>query len=261
MDPAKILRAIGVNLRWPIAIAATLGAGIAAAAALPGASPPSPPARFAFADDFEAGLCTDSCPGAHWAIRQEERGSVAVVPAPGRKGKALKASASAKSGGVSKADVVARTAAMGEGTLVTVAFDLYAPRETPLNSIQLVDIECASCGEGGNPGVRLYLRRGRLRIDRSKIGIRNAWVRDDAPVLASERWHRVVLSVRIGAGDNGGARVTLDGTEVLNARGATILPLDKRFTDRVQIGVTANSNPVPVTLYFDNIAVSAKPAG
>lgn len=231
-------------------------AGTATAALLQRA-PVSGTTGFAFADDFERGLCTGICPGAVWAIRQQERGNIAAVPAPGRPGMALRATAAAKSGGVSKADLVARTTPMREGTVLSVAFDLYVPRATPLDSIQLLDVECATCGEGGNPGIRLYLRRGRLRIDRSKIGIAQAWTRDDAMALVNDRWHRIVMSVRIGAGEDGGARVTLNGQEVLVGTGATIMPLPRRYADRIQIGITANSNPVPVTLYLDNVRVMA----
>jgi hypothetical protein len=255
MDPSK-----GARMTRSIAsaILAIMLAGAATAALLQRG--PAPRAgRFTFGDDFERGLCTGICPGAAWAIRQQERGTVAVVPAPARPGMALRASAAAKAEGVSKADLVARTMPMPEGTLLTVAFDLYAPRGTPLNSIQLLDVECATCGEAGNPGIRLYLRRGRLRIDRSKIGIASAWTRDDATPLVNDRWYRIMVSVRIGAGDDGGARVTLDGREVLAATGATIMPLARRYADRIQIGATANSNAVPVTLYLDNVRVTATP--
>lgn len=236
------------------AIALACTAGIAGVAVMSRGQ--TLPARFAFTDRFDQGLCTGDCPTARWAIRQQENGTVSAAPAPGRGGLALTAEAGPKTGRVAKADIVARTAPMGAGTVVTVAFDLYAPRATPLNSIQLVDLECATCGEGGNPGIRLYLRRGRLRIDRSKIGIKDAWVRDDAPVLASERWQRIVWTTRIGGEDGGRTRVTLNGREVLSGRGATAMP--RGHVDRVQIGVTANSNPVPVTLYFDDVGVSAR---
>ena len=234
-----------------------VGLGIAGimAAALLQAEPRTPPARFALSDDFERRLCTGSCPGAAWAIRQQEQGSVAVVPAPGRPGQALRAIAAAKADRVTKADLVARTAPMGAGTILSVAFDLYAPAGTPLNSIQLLDVECATCGEGGNPGIRLYLRRGRLRIDRSKIGIAQAWTRDDAPGLVNDRWHHIALTVRLAADDSGGARVLLDGRDVLSGQGAT---LAYGYADRIQIGATANSNAVPVTLYIDNVRVAAR---
>lgn len=203
----------------------------------------------AFGDDFER------CIGPAWALRQQEGGVVDAVRAPGRAGRALRARAGAKAGRVTKAGLVARTPAMRVGETVRVAFDLYVPRGTPLNSLQLVDLECATCGEGGNPGIRLYLRRGRLRIDRSKIGIARAWLDDTAPMLANDRWHRVALTVRLGA-ESGAARVMLDGRTVLVGRGDTLLP-GSDHADRVQIGITANSNPVPATLYIDNVAVVA----
>lgn len=242
-----------------IGLAAGLGSILTAAAcASDSQRPPLPP--FIVTDNFDAGLCTGSCHGARWAIRQEVDGTVSAAPAPGRAGLALHAQAAAKGAGVAKADIVLRSGPMPVGTVVTTAFDLYIPAATPMNSMQLLDLECATCGEGGNPGIRLYLRHGRLRIDRSKIGIANAWVRDDATVLTPDRWHRIVMTVRVGLEDSGAARVTLDGQEVLAARGATIMALAARYIDRVQIGITANSNPVPVTLYFDNVAISAKSA-
>jgi len=214
------------------------------------------PARFAFGDTFDRGLCVGSCPGAVWAVRQEERGAVSLVSAPGRSGKALRARAEAKRGSVSKAALIARPGDMPEGTQLTVAFDLYVPRRAPVNSLQLVDIECARCGEGGNPGIRLYLRRGRLRIDRSKIGIEHAWTRDTAPQITRERWHRIVWTTRLARGQAGRADVALDGRNVLSGQGAT-LAHDR--ADRVQIGITANSNHTPATALFDNVRVTANP--
>ncbi len=201
-----------------------------------------------FSDDFEGGIAS------RW-VRQEKDGRLDVVPAPGRPGRALRARAAPKRDAVTKAAVIARTAPIRIGQRVTVRFDLYAPAGTPLNSLQLVDLECATCGEGGNPGIRLYLRRGRLRIDRSKIGIAHAWTNDAAPQLTPARWHRVQLDVLVGA--VGTARVTLDGREVLAARGATLLP-GADHIDRVQIGITANSNAVPATLLIDNVAIAAR---
>ncbi|MGH6612608.1 heparin lyase I family protein [Sphingomonas sp.] len=240
-----------------IGLATGLGA-ILAVGVYAQSSAPVPP--FSRGDNFNAGLCTGSCPGALWAIRQEVNGTVAAAPSPGRPGLALYARAAAKGAGVAKADIVFRSGPMPVGTIITTAFDLYIPAATPINSMQLLDLECATCGEEGNPGIRLYLRNGRLRIDRSKIGIADAWVRDTAPVLTPNRWHRIVMTIRVGLEDSGTARVTLNGQEVLAAQGATIMPLPVRHIDRVQIGITANSNPVPVSLYFDNITINARPA-
>lgn len=236
-------------------LAAALVLGLAATAATLARSQ-AEPQRGSFADDFDAGLCVGRCPNAPWAIKQEVRGTVRTAPAPGRPGQALLARAEPKAGGVAKADVVARLAPLAPGTRLAIAFDLRIPAGTPLNSLQLVDLECASCGEGGNPGIRLYLRHGRLRIDRSKIGIEHAWTREDASALRHDRWHRIVWQVHLGAGEDGQARVLLDGREVLSARGATLASLPRLAADRVQIGITANSNPVPATAWFDNVRVT-----
>ena len=200
------------------------------------------------ADSFDAGIAKT------W-VRQEVDGTLDTVPAPGRPGRALRARAAPKRGPVTKAAVIARTAPIMTGQHVRVTFDLYVPTGTPINSLQLVDLECATCGEGGNPGIRLYLRRGRLRIDRSKIGIARAWMDDSAPVLAAQRWYRIGLEVLVG--ERGSARVTLNGRQVLAGEGATVLP-GADHVDRVQIGVTANSNAMPATLLIDDVAIVAR---
>jgi hypothetical protein len=214
------------------------------------------PATQRFADDFEAGLRVGN---GGWALAQQVNGRVRVTPTPQRRGQALLASAGPKRGDtVAKADLVARIPLMPAGTQLSIAFDFRAPSATPLDSLQLVDVECATCGEAGNPGIRLYLRRGRLRVDRAKIGIRHAWTRDDAPMLRSDRWHRIVWQLRLDAGNRGTTRVLLDGQEVLVAQGATLGDLPRIGADRVQIGITASSNPIPASAWFDNISITIR---
>jgi hypothetical protein len=135
------------------------------------------------------------------------------------------------------------------------------PDGAPLNSIHLLDIECASCGEEGNPGIRLYLRHGRLRVDRSKIGVRDAWTNDAAPQLWHGRWHRVELDVTAGFGTAGRVRARLDGVTVLAAEGDTIVRPSSGAApgaDRIQIGLTASSNSVPAIAWFDDVAVAIR---
>lgn len=209
-------------------------------------------------DDFEDRLCIGS--GCPWAIAQQVNGSVALAPSPSGPGKVLIAKAGPKQGStVAKADIVARIAPAVAGSVVSVGFDLYVPPGQPLNSIQLVDLECADCGEAGNPGVRLYLRHGRLRIDRSKIGHQHAWVNDAGPQLATGRWHRIAFNMRVAADESGEASATLDGAPAVNGTGATIMDLPRKWVDRVQIGITANSNAVPASMMFDNIDITITP--
>jgi hypothetical protein len=212
------------------------------------------PTTGSFSEDFERGLRFGGGP---WALAQQIDGRIGLAAAPERRGRALLATTGPKRGDkVAKADLVARLALMRPGTQLAIAFDIRIPAGNPRNSLQLVDLECATCGEGGNPGIRLYLRNGRLRIDRAKIGIRHAWTRDDAPALAAGRWHRITWQLRLDPGAAGYTRVLLDGDEVLAARGATLATLPRTGADRIQIGITANSNPVPASAYFDDISVS-----
>jgi hypothetical protein len=210
-----------------------------------------------FSDDFQRGLCTGACRGWNWPATQQIDGSLAVARVSG--GQALRAHTAARGARVPKAALIARPARLMPGQAVRISFDLMVPAGAPLNSIHLVDLECATCGEAGNPGIRLYLRDARLRIDRSKIGERHAWTNDAAPQLRHGRWHAIVLEVTAGLGTAGRARVLLDGAVVLEERGATILrpPAGRPpGADRVQIGLTASSNAGPATAYFDNVAVS-----
>jgi hypothetical protein len=205
----------------------------------------------AFADNFERGL------GSAWAASQQIDGRLDVVPGQG--GKVLRARTQARRERVPKAALIARPAKLAAGATVRVTFDVMVPEGAPLNSIHLVDLECASCGEGGNPGIRLYLRHGRLRIDRSKIGQFPTWADNDATSLRHGRWHRIELEIRAGFGDSGRARVQLDGATVLTGLGDTIFRPKGGATagaDRVQIGLTASSNPGSAIAYFDNVRVT-----
>ena len=216
----------------------------------------APPTPDAFGDGFEHGLCLGGCRGWNWAASQQIDGSLSVVR--GRSGKILQARAQARGSRVPKAALIARPAKLAPGTTVRISFLVMVPDGAPLNSIHLVDLECASCGEAGNPGIRLYLRHSRLRIDRSKIGERSAWTDYTAPQLRHKQWHRIALDVTVGFGNAGGVRTYLDGKTVLEARGDTLIrPQGSAAAgaDRIQIGLTASSNAVPAVAYFDDVTV------
>jgi hypothetical protein len=209
----------------------------------------------AVADRFDRGLCLGGCRGWNWASSQQIDGSVAVLN--GR----LRARTEARGERVPKAALIARPAKLMPGGTARIAFSVMVPQGAPLNSIHLLDLECASCGEEGNPGIRLYLRHGRLRIDRSKIGVRDAWTNDVAPQLRHGQWHRVELEMIAGFGSAGRVRVHLDGRTVLEERGDTIVrPFGGQAAglDRIQIGLTASSNAVPATAWFDDVAVTIR---
>ncbi len=208
-----------------------------------------------FTDTFDKGLCVGGCPGWNWAASQQIDGSLQVS------GGRLHARTEARGSRVPKAALIARPAKLAPGATARIAFSAMVPRGAPLNSIHLLDVECASCGEAGNPGIRLYLRHGRLRMDRSKIGHRDAWTNEHAPQLRHGVWHRIELEVTAGFGGAGGVRARLDGKTVLEAAGDTLVrPLNgaSAGADRIQIGLTASSNSVPAELWIDDVGVTIR---
>lgn len=216
-------------------------------------------AAFQLSEGFEQPLCVTPCSGALWAFAQRVDGGLDIVSLRG-KGRVLRARTGPRLTQVPKAALVARPAKIAPGSRLEVAFDVMIPLGTPLNSIHLIDVECATCGSNTNPGIRVYLRHGRLRIDRAKIGEADAWTNEDAPKLLAGAWHRVRAVVTPGRGRKGRAQVFLDGVNVLDAIGSTIVESGRGRSagaDRVQIGITANSNPRAVTAYFDNVEISA----
>ena len=73
---------------------------------------------------------------------------------------------------VGKAGLIHRFAPIGVGSVIDMSARFYFPKGEKTDSIILMDLECAACGLDTNPGLRLYLRNGHLRVDRSKVGIK-----------------------------------------------------------------------------------------
>lgn len=192
---------------------------------------------------------------------QEQNGTVRLAADPaGGPATVLRAEAGPRTDRrVGKAALILPFAAMRPGATIIVEAEFYFPLETPLNSIHLMDLECKFCGQSHNPGLRLYLRHGRLRIDRKKINGGPAWTNDRGPSLVPGRWHRIRWELTLGADDaSGRSEVFLDGTAVLRNRGRTLPDVPKRHAaiDRLQIGLTANSNDRAAVLYLRGLTVS-----
>ncbi|MFY0311272.1 hypothetical protein ACFMBG_15380 [Leisingera sp. D0M16] len=168
-----------------------------------------------------------------------------------------------KSGKVGKADYVHRFQPLPAGTVILMQARIYFPPGTPLNSVILMDLECASCGLDTNPGVRLYLRRGLLRVDRSKIGIKEPFLPSAPQRVTAGVWHQLSWQVTLGSGENGRSVITLDGEVVSDARGTTLLTQEivsrhmdvavREQADRFQVGLTANSNPQAAEMLLDDV--------
>ncbi len=194
------------------------------------------------------GLCTGDrlVPGLRL---QEQRGTVSCEDGT------LTFEAGPKTSTVGKAAIIVPFPPAGHGTL-QVSAEVYLPADSAANSLILMDAECKDCGLPGNPGLRLYLRRGALRVDRKKIGERHAWVAEDPLRLVPGEWSTVTWELVLGGEAEGHSRVTLNGETVLENAGRTLPEGDAMAVDRVQVGLTANSNPDIQRLRMRNIRIT-----
>lgn len=215
-------------------------------------------------EDFEVG----TIPGA-FAAKQLQRGRLEVVADPvDVRNIVASANAGRKTDRVGKAALIHRFDRLVTETVVEMSARFRIDPYSPVDSIILMDLECASCGVDTNPGVRLYLRDGRLRIDRSKIGEETPFYSDVDHQVRPGIWAAITWAVAIGPDGIGWSTVDLDGQRVLDAEGATILGqgtaarnwgLDVvEGVDRFQIGITANSNRRDVSLMFDDVRFCAR---
>ena len=212
--------------------------------------------------DFSAG---DAEQGFAGAVKQ--RGTVSKSQDPHDAANSVaEFSASGKSGGrVGKAHLIYRFEPASLGSRIVMQGRFLFPKDSFIDSVILMDLECASCGLDTNPGVRLYLREGRLRVDRSKIGIKQSFLPVTPTAVTFEEWHRILWVVVLGDDTAGSSQVYLDDALVINAKGTTVLLQQVVDTiapglrvlsqvDRFQIGLTANSNLRGSSLMLDDVA-------
>lgn len=215
-------------------------------------------------EGFEARFDDGSAKGGFAAV-QEQNGTVRVTGDPVTAGNgAVLMDAGAKSRGrVGKAGLIHRFSPVGAGQVIEMEGRFLFPRGAATDSVILMDLECASCNLDTNPGIRLYLRDGRLRVDRSKIGIEEPFYPSVDIRVKPDRWQTIRWTVRLGGGEAGRSQVALDGRMISNRRGTTLLSQEivsqianieiREQVDRFQIGLTANSNSRPSRLLLDDV--------
>ncbi|WP_052261743.1 heparin lyase I family protein [Leisingera sp. ANG-M1] len=145
--------------------------------------------------------------------------------------------------------------------LITAEFDFMIPDGMPTSHIYLADIESASASSGYNPGVRIQVRDGIIRVERGKIGIKELWPAD-MEELETGRWYSLKVELRPGRGDDGEVRLYLDGEKVVDENGQTVdTTSSNSWIDRVQVGLTANVNDYDAALAVRNIEISTDEPG
>ncbi|MEZ5798358.1 MAG: hypothetical protein R3D63_13265 [Paracoccaceae bacterium] len=141
------------------------------------------------------------------------------------------------------------------------------PEGTRLDSLILMDFECKSCGLDTNPGIRLYLRDGSLRVDRAKVGIKDPFLPRLPTKMKAGLWESITWQVVLGKENAGSSKVWLNDELVIDAVGTTLLTQEvvsklanitvKEQVDRFQVGLTANSQNKAVTVYLDDVTFCA----
>jgi hypothetical protein len=137
--------------------------------------------------------------------------------------------------------------------------------------ISLIDIECKQCGVATQPGIRLFLDLDRrIYLERGKLGHSGSFWQDAGDGLPVDDWCELRWLVRFGHGSDGLCRIWLDGRPILEARGANFpdqavadgfsVQLAAEQYDRVQIGITANSQPEPTALDLRDVRLTVYPS-
>ena len=158
----------------------------------------------------------------------------------------------ARAGSISKSTLNVGFEPVDAAGIIAVEMDFMIPDGYPTDQIFLADFESGNANIGTNPGVRIYLRDGMIRVDRAKIGLDETWVADHAPITTGE-WFSLRAIVTAGDDDVGKMQIYLNGQLVLEENGSTVLTqsvmdqfnltLEGGELDRVQLGLTANNGP------------------
>lgn len=153
------------------------------------------------------------------------------------------------------------------GDSLDVAASLVVP---PLSRgrISLIDIECKYCGVAAQPGIRLFVDTDRsIYLERGKLGIASSFRQTRGPWVPVDTWFDLRWSIQFSPEQDGTSDVWIDGNHVLSARGANFpdqriarshgISLLAEQYDRIQIGLTANSQPRPVSILLDDVEIVA----
>lgn len=136
------------------------------------------------------------------------------------------------------------------GDTIFADFWLYIEDGTPLG---IIDFECSHASD--SPGVRLLLNSSLVPRLESKFFHKPSFAASSS--IAADQWVHIELEVGLHE-SSGEIRLRVDGTLLINATGQT-LPVPSMAYDRVQIGVTANSEATAVLLYVDELKVWTRP--
>ena len=224
------------------------------------AEPPAAVETFRFEDGFENAdslmdlICMD-----RWHNVQIEPSTnrVEVTSEKVHSGtRALKLVAASGSGGATKADIDRQLLTFKKGDEVYFSGWFYLVGGKDVSGIFLWDLESTQYYNA--PGRRLYIQGGEyLASDLGKWLPEPPIFRQSSGkevLFPKDRWCHVEIHLHLSEGSDGVMEVWQDGLKVIDGQGQT-LPTAEAVYDRLQVGITANSNASAQTLYLDDIVL------
>lgn len=140
------------------------------------------------------------------------------------------------------------------GDTYSVSADFYIESGTPTG---LLDVESSYLFQG--PGMRVLLDTSLVPRVQFKFGDNPNYRQDGVPVpVPSGQWFTMEMQIYLSDTSAGLIRLYLNGNLIIDKEGRT-LPTPDAVVTRLEIGITANSNPTDCITYVDNVNVSLIP--
>jgi len=182
------------------------------------------------------------------AIYQFQRGYASVL----ENGEGWEFSAGARDSVLGKSSISQRLTPISDQQGLEMKFSFMVPEGSPTSSIFIADFEAAG---SGNPGLRLQLKDGVLIAERDKLGINDRWFPENPELIETGRWYDVSVALVQGKDAEGSLRVLVDGNLHIDETGTT--RADGTSIDRMQFGVTANSNDVDAVVQIKDVSFAS----
>jgi len=170
-----------------------------------------------------------------------------------------------KSGRVGKAYVTKNFPPVKRSEIVEAQGTYLIPELPENGSVYLMDLECRNCGLNTKAGIRLLVRNGLLRVNRSKIGQKKDFLPKTMQRIPVGEPFTLRMRLRLGATD-GETEVFFNGERVIHGVGINMplrrvaerygVELTQEQYDYVQFGITANSARRPVEVLISEIRVT-----
>ena|GEM_PF-4233901 len=182
------------------------------------------------------------------AIYQFQRGYASILT----NSEGWELTAGARGSVLGKSSISQRLDPLSDADTLEMKFSFMVPEGSPTSSIFIADFEAAG---GGNPGVRLQLKDGVLIAERDKLGISDRWFPETPETIETGRWYDVSVALVQGKNAEGSLRVLVDGKLHIDETGTT--RADGTSIDRMQFGVTGNSNDVDAVVQFKDVSFAS----